>query len=120
MVGSRRENSAGERLPPADDDVPAPTRAIRQARLQQGLSLRALSARAGMPYSTLSKLENGKKTIWSSDSNLNAFFHHDAVTGNIFERVQLPDDSPVIHGAKLVGDYMYACDDMGWMWRFKI
>ncbi|MFO1248153.1 MAG: hypothetical protein U1E93_08040 [Alphaproteobacteria bacterium] len=62
----------------------------------------------------------GKKTIWSSDSNLNAFFHHDAVTGNIFERVQLPDDSPVIHGAKLVGDYMYACDDMGWMWRFKI
>lgn len=62
----------------------------------------------------------GKKTIWSSDSNLNAFFHHDAATGNIFERVQLPDDSPVIHGAKLVGDYMYACDDMGWMWRFKI
>jgi hypothetical protein len=62
----------------------------------------------------------GKKTIWSSDSNLNAFFHHDAVTGNIFERVQLPDDSPVIHGAKLVGDQMYFCDDMGWMARFKI
>jgi hypothetical protein len=34
--------------------------------------------------------------------------------------VQLPNDSPVIHGAKLVGDTMYACDDMGWMWRFKI
>ena len=41
-------------------DVPAPSRAIRQARVAQGLSLRALSARAGLPYSTLSKLENGK------------------------------------------------------------
>ena len=61
-----------------------------------------------------------KATIWSSDSNLNAFFRHDAATGVIRERVQLPDDSPVIHCAKLVGDYMYACDDMGWIWRFKI
>jgi len=41
-------------------DVPGPSRAIRQARIARGLSLRALSARAGLPYSTLSKLENGK------------------------------------------------------------
>jgi transcriptional regulator with XRE-family HTH domain len=41
-------------------EIPAPSRAIRQARIAQGLSLRALSARAGLPYSTLSKLENGK------------------------------------------------------------
>ena len=61
-----------------------------------------------------------RDTIWSSDSNLNAFFRHDARTGNIQERVQLPDDSPVIHGAKMVGDYMYFCDDMGWMCRFRI
>jgi hypothetical protein len=58
--------------------------------------------------------------IWSSDSNLNAFFRHDAATGVIKERVQLPDDSPVIHCAKLVGDDMYFCDDMGWMARFRI
>jgi hypothetical protein len=58
--------------------------------------------------------------IWSSDSNLNAFFRHDAATGVIKERVQLPNDSPVIHCAKLVGDDMYFCDDMGWMARFKI
>jgi transcriptional regulator with XRE-family HTH domain len=45
------------------DDLPAPSRAIRQARLNQGLSLRALSARAGLPYSTLSKLENGKMAL---------------------------------------------------------
>lgn len=61
-----------------------------------------------------------RDTIWSSDSNLNAFFRHDARTGNIVERVQMPDDSPVIHGAKLIGDQMYVCDDMGWMWRFRI
>jgi hypothetical protein len=61
-----------------------------------------------------------KATIWSSDSNLNAFFRHDAASGVIKERVQLPDDSPVIHCAKLVGDQMYFCDDMGWMCRFKI
>ena len=45
------------------DSVPAPSRTLRQARLDQGLSLRALSARAGLPYSTLSKLENGKMTL---------------------------------------------------------
>src|SRR6476659_8779563 len=56
MVGSRAEN--GDLANGAD--IPAPSRAIRQARIERGLSLRALSARAGLPYSTLSKLENGK------------------------------------------------------------
>ena len=56
MVGSRTKNDDGE----GNGDLPAPSRAIRQARIAQGLSLRALSARAGLPYSTLSKLENGK------------------------------------------------------------
>jgi transcriptional regulator with XRE-family HTH domain len=41
----------------------APSRALRSARVAQGLSLRALAARVGMPYSTLSKLENGKMTM---------------------------------------------------------
>jgi len=61
-----------------------------------------------------------RDTVWSSDSNLNAFFRHDANTGAIRERVQLPPDSPVIHGAKLVGEHMYFCDDMGYIARFKI
>jgi len=47
----------------SDSDVPPPSRAIRDVRLAQGLSLRALSARAGLPYSTLSKLENGKMAL---------------------------------------------------------
>ncbi|MGZ2410642.1 transcriptional regulator with XRE-family HTH domain [Sphingomonas sp. F9_3S_D5_B_2] len=45
------------------DAVPAPSRALRDVRLAQGLSLRALSARAGLPYSTVSKLENGKMAL---------------------------------------------------------
>jgi hypothetical protein len=61
-----------------------------------------------------------RNEIWSSDSNLNAFFRHDAATGVITERVQLPGDSPVIHCAEMVGDYMYFCDDMGWIARFRI
>lgn len=59
MDGSGTSNRAS-RPEIVTDDVPAPSRAIRQARLAQGLSLRALSARAKLPYSTLSKLENGK------------------------------------------------------------
>src|SRR6476661_6773540 len=64
MVGSRTKRIVPD--PPANggvDGVPAPSRAIRQARVAQGLSLRALSARAHLPYSTLSKLENGKMAL---------------------------------------------------------
>jgi len=63
MVGSRGHISERGPARPVDDGLPAPSRAIRQARLAQGLSLRALSARAGLPYSTLSKLENGKMAL---------------------------------------------------------
>lgn len=37
--------------------------ALRTARAEQGLSLRALAARTGLPFSTLSKLENGKMAM---------------------------------------------------------
>ncbi len=47
----------------AESSLPPPSRALRNVRLAQGLSLRALSARAGLPYSTLSKLENGKMAL---------------------------------------------------------
>jgi hypothetical protein len=61
-----------------------------------------------------------KTRFWASDSNLNAFFLQDATTGEISERIQLPDNSPVIHGAKLYDGYMYCCDDVGWMFRFRM
>jgi transcriptional regulator with XRE-family HTH domain len=37
-----------------------PGLALRSARLDQGLTLRELATRTGLPFSTLSKLENGK------------------------------------------------------------
>jgi len=64
MVDAGSGSEGGMRAEPgAVSDVPAPSRAIRDVRIAQGLSLRALSARAGLPYSTLSKLENGKMAL---------------------------------------------------------
>lgn len=37
-----------------------PGLAVRAARIEKGLTLRELAARTGLPFSTLSKLENGK------------------------------------------------------------
>ena len=63
--------------------------------------------------------DENRETLWNADSNLNAFFRFHGKTGQILERVQLDDDSPVIHGAKVYQGYMYCCDDVGWLWRFK-
>src|SRR3954447_9481947 len=40
-----------------------PGEALRAARIAKGLTLRDLAGRVGMPYSTLSKLENGKMSF---------------------------------------------------------
>jgi transcriptional regulator with XRE-family HTH domain len=59
----RRASNVSEGEDSPSREVPAPSRALRSARIARGLSLRALSARVGMPYSTLSKLENGKMAM---------------------------------------------------------
>lgn len=64
--------------------------------------------------------DENRETLWNADSNLNAFFRFDGKTGRITEKIQLPDDSPVIHGATLHDGYMICCDDVGWIWRFKM
>jgi transcriptional regulator with XRE-family HTH domain len=64
MVGRKITGERGNGLgDDSDEELPAPSRAIRNVRRAQGLSLRALAARAGLPYSTLSKLENGKMAL---------------------------------------------------------
>jgi transcriptional regulator with XRE-family HTH domain len=64
MISQKTKMKAGTKLDLGTGaELPAPSRAIRDVRIAQGLSLRALSARAGLPYSTLSKLENGKMTL---------------------------------------------------------
>jgi hypothetical protein len=65
-------------------------------------------------------VDESKTQLWCSDSNMNAFFQHDAQTGEILERVNLPEGSPIIHGAKLHNDgHMYMCDDVGWVSRVR-
>jgi transcriptional regulator with XRE-family HTH domain len=64
MIEHKRKEKIGRHL--ALDEVravPAPSRAIRDVRVAKGFTLRDLSARAGLPYSTLSKLENGKMAL---------------------------------------------------------
>ena len=59
--------------------------------------------------------------IWNVDSNLNAFYRFNARTGEVVEKIQLQDDPyTVSHGAKLLDGYMYFCDDVGWLCRFKM
>lgn len=62
-IGNMNTRPTANNLSSSRGEVPAPSRALRSARLARGLSLRALSSLVGMPYSTLSKLENGKMTM---------------------------------------------------------
>jgi hypothetical protein len=69
--------------------------------------------------------DSNKIHFWNADSNWNAFFYYNATSGQITEKIQVADNSPVIHGAKLIlngpgAGYMYCCDDHGWMWRFEM
>jgi transcriptional regulator with XRE-family HTH domain len=45
------------------DPAAHPGQALRASRVEQGLTLRDLAGRTGLPYSTLSKLENGKMAL---------------------------------------------------------
>lgn len=47
----------------ASPTAPHPGLTLRSVRMEQGLTLRELATRIGMPFSTLSKLENGKMAM---------------------------------------------------------
>jgi sugar lactone lactonase YvrE len=58
--------------------------------------------------------------LWCVDSNLNAFFKHDIKTGKIHERVQLTDADPLPHGMTIWNGWMWYCDDVGVVCKFKL
>lgn len=60
------------------------------------------------------------KYLWAADSNLNAFFKHDPETGEIVERIQLADSDPLPHGMTIWEGWMWYCDDVGVVCRFKL
>ncbi|MDQ1470878.1 MAG: hypothetical protein QOJ99_2358 [Bryobacterales bacterium] len=60
------------------------------------------------------------KYLWVTDSNLNAFFRHDPETGQIVERIQLGDSDPLPHGMTIRDGWLWYCDDVGVICRFKM
>ena len=60
------------------------------------------------------------KYLWAADSNLNAFFKHDPDTGEMVERIQLADSDPLPHGMTIWQGWMWYCDDVGVVCRFKL
>jgi hypothetical protein len=60
------------------------------------------------------------KYLWCTDSNLNAFFKHDPATGEIVEKIQLANSDPLPHGMSIWEGFMWYCDDVGIICRFKL
>ncbi len=60
------------------------------------------------------------KYLWVTDSNMNAFFKHDPDTGAIIEKIQLADSDPLPHGMTIRDGWMWYCDDVGIVCRFKM
>jgi hypothetical protein len=58
--------------------------------------------------------------LWSTDSNLNAFFKHDTKTGKVLEKIQLADSDPLPHGMTIWQGWMWYCDDVGVVCRLKM
>jgi hypothetical protein len=58
--------------------------------------------------------------LWVTDSNLNAFFKHDPDSGAMLEKIQLRDSDPLPHGMTIRNGYMWYCDDVGVVCRFKM
>ncbi|MDX1982048.1 MAG: hypothetical protein SFV51_17380 [Bryobacteraceae bacterium] len=58
--------------------------------------------------------------LWVADSNLNAFFKHDTDTGAMVEKIQLADNDPLPHGMTIWEGWMWYCDDVGLVCRFKL
>lgn len=60
------------------------------------------------------------KYLWVTDSNLNAFFKHDPETGQMLEKIQLADSDPLPHGMTIHDGFMWYCDDVGVVCRFRM
>lgn len=58
--------------------------------------------------------------LWVTDSNWNAFFKHDPETGEIIEKIQLHGNDPLPHGMTIWNGWMWYCDDVGLVCRFKL
>lgn len=60
------------------------------------------------------------KYLWVTDTNLNAFFKHDPETGAMLEKIQLGENDPLPHGMTIWEGWLWYCDDIGLVCRFKL
>ena len=60
------------------------------------------------------------KYLWCTDSNLNAFFKHNVVNGEILEKIQLTDTDPLPHGMSIYEGILWYCDDVGVVCRLRL
>jgi hypothetical protein len=60
------------------------------------------------------------KWLWCVDSNDNALYKHDPANGEIHEKIQLADSDPLPHGMTIWNGWVWYCDDVGVMCKFKL
>ncbi len=58
--------------------------------------------------------------LWATDTNMNGFFKHDTKTGAVVEQIILGDKDPLPHGMTIRNGYLWYCDDIGIVCRFKL
>jgi len=58
--------------------------------------------------------------LWVADSNLNGFVKHDPTTGAILEKLTLSDRDPLPHGMTIWQGWLWYCDDIGLVCRFRL
>lgn len=58
--------------------------------------------------------------LWCAESNENAFFRFDPETGEMDQKIQLADTDPLPHGMTIRDGWMWYCDDVGVVCRFRL
>jgi streptogramin lyase len=60
------------------------------------------------------------KYLWATDTNRNGFFKHDVETGAVVEQILLGDKDPLPHGMSIREGWLWYCDDIGIVCRFRL
>ena len=58
--------------------------------------------------------------LWCADSNQNAFHKHELPGGRVLGKIQLTDSDPLPHGMAIWKGWMWYCDDVGVVCKFKM
>jgi hypothetical protein len=93
-----------------------PSREVYEVDPSTWIVLRKFSTAANRPHG----IGWEGKFLWVTDSNLNAFFRHDAITGQMLEKIQLDKSDPLPHGMSIRNGILWYCDDVGVICKLKL